>query len=153
MLNMVKYFFQHLFRFRPPQIQELHYIDYIISNKSYFLISWKTRFAYKLSINSFYSINYRGSGSIYTLLPDGIENLEIVFSNLWFNKRINIQLKHVEVDIPFEFELSSNFKEWRSVNIHLLKPNIPKAPPQVNCPQPKFQISKISVQNLSFPKI
>lgn len=152
MLNKVKFFFKYLFRFRAPEIQELHYVDYVITNKSYFLISWKSKFGYKLHIKPFYSIYFKRRGSIYTLVPEGIESLDVEISNVWYSKKFKIQLRKIAIEPNFEFNLEPNFKDWRSAHIHLPTPKLSATIPFLRGIRPKVSKPIISIQNITFLK-
>lgn len=152
MLIKAKLFFKYLFRFRAPEIRQLNYIDYVIINKSYFLISWKSRYAYKLKIKPFYSTYFDGAGSVYTLVPDGIDSLEIDISNLWHSIKFEILLKKTEISIPFEFTLVPHFKGWHSTIMHLPKPRTSSKQVLVNTTPAKLSRPIFSVQNLTFLK-
>ena len=152
MLNKVKFFFKYLFRFRAPEIQELHYIDYIITNKSYFLISWKSRFGYKLKIKPFYSTYYNRLGSSYTFIPEGMDFLDIEISNVWYSKKFKVELKKIVIEPNFEFNLAPNFKEWHAARIGLPKPELTSKTPSTRKIYQKLSNPVISVQNITYLK-
>lgn len=152
MLIKIKLFFKHLFKFRSPEIIQFNHVDYVIINKSYFLVSWKSKYAYRLNIKPFYSTYYNIAGSIYTLIPPDIDVLEIEFSNLWRSKKFEIPLKKTEITVPFEFAMVPKFKEWQSANIHLPRPKTSSKKLLLDSIPFKFSKPIISIQNLTFLK-
>lgn len=152
MLIRVRLFFKYLFRFRAPQIININYLDYLIINKSYFLLSWKTKYAYKLRIKPFYSTFYNYGGSIYIAVPNNIDTLEVKISNLWSSRKLQVHLKKTEISVPFEFTLVPDFKQWQSTNISLPKLKTTARKLLVNNTQTTISKSIISVRNLTFFK-
>lgn len=155
MLKKVGYFFRYVFRCRPPEIVELHYADYVISNKSYFLVSWKCRFGYKLSIKPMYSTYFRGSGSAYILIPAETDKLEVKFSNVWHSRIVQVNLFNVRIEPGFDFNLKPNFRQWRSPVNSLPTPKLSSNKITLRNTQAKLSTPTISLQNLTFlnPKL
>lgn len=148
----VKLFIKYLFRFRPPEIIELNYADYIITNKSYFLVSWKSKYAYKLSIKPFYYTYYKSGGSCYIMIAPELESLEIKISNVWQSRKFEVKLHKTEITVPFEFSLASNFNEWLSAKIRLPVPLPFSKKLVIRSTHPKVKNLGITLNRLTFLK-
>ena len=148
--NIIRIIF-NLFNFARPRFAELQYTDVVIRNKAYFLVSWRIERGYKLAIKSLRYRSFKRSGSAYIAVPDNVEILELVISNLWRASSQSITLVRDAIPDQVDFFPETNFKDWTTVRmyapaIHTVFKN--PQPRQIRLSYPSFATQ---VNNLNNP--
>jgi hypothetical protein len=138
----------NLFNFHKPSFVVLEYADFVISNKAFFLVSWKIERGYKLSIPGLHFSTYKSSGSAYIAVPDHIDQLELVISNFWKSGRKNIALISQTIHSQVDFFPVKQFEELTAASMYM-----PQINPDLKTPQPGKKITDLHLPSFSIQTI
>ena len=126
--NIINIIF-NLFDFKKPAFAYLNYIDLVINNKAYFLLTWRLENAFKLEIKNLKFVTLKKGGSAYILIPNEIEFIELFISNVWISEKKLIKLIRTTISEQIDFipkrqftELSPNSLYNPQLNLVLKKP-------------------------------
>lgn len=143
----------NFFTFSRPVFQDLEYVDCILENKSYLLLSWKTNNSYKLHIKPAGYISFQKDASAYVVLPEAIEQVELTISNSWHSNTETIHLKKIELSEQIDFNIQANFSALNKSQVKILDPALPSNHPKLN----PFNIEVIrltalkGITNITYP--
>lgn len=140
MIRKVVLSISNLFNFDKPRFTELHYADFVISNKAFFLVSWKIERGYQLSILDLHFSTYKACGSAYIAIPDQLERLELVISNLWRSERKNISLIRQTISSQVDFFPVKQFEELTAGSVYM-----PQIMPNLKTPRPASKITHLQI--------
>lgn len=103
---------KNVFILKKPIFSQLDYGNYIAKEKSYFVITWRMKNAYRLKVKSARFKSVLKSGSAYMILPKNNDQLEIIISGSWRSQKYLIKLKQIAINEPIEFpvKLHNSFK-------------------------------------------
>lgn len=107
-LHFIWLWIKNVFILKEPIFSELDYGDYIAKGKSYFVITWRMKNAYRLKIKSASFKSVLKSGSAYMVLPENNDQLEIILSSSWRSQKCLIKLKQIAINEPIEFPVKVN---------------------------------------------
>jgi hypothetical protein len=140
--NIISVIF-NLFNFDRPRFAQLRYTDVVINNKAYFLVSWKIEGGYKFKIKSLNYRSYKSSGSAYIAIPDDINAIELVISNLWKSDTKKIALLRQSISSQLDFFPVKQFKELTTRSIYM---------PQLSVPINNLQIPVFAIHTKNLTK-
>ena len=109
MINIKSIF--NLLTFNKPRFTILHYADFVINDRAYFLITWQFKSAYKLKIKSLNYTSFKANGSAYVLIPGEINQIDLVISNLWKSKHRGIRLFRTAIATQLDYFPQKRFTE------------------------------------------
>lgn len=148
MIKKLVLIISNLFNFDKPRFTELQYANFVISNKAFFLVSWKIDRGYKLSILGLHFSTYKAAGSAYIAIPDQLERLELIVSNMWSSERKNITLIRQTISSQIDFFPVKQFKELTARSIYM-----PPIKPDLKTPQPGKKITDIQLPSFSIQTV
>jgi hypothetical protein len=110
--SAIKFFFQ----FKKPSFIVLDFVDLIIDDHPIFLIVWKIKHGYKLTIKPIKG-NYSQSGSLVLKIPKNIYSIELIASNFWRSNKKPIEFKHFKFDKETASYLIQKFQPISTIEI------------------------------------
>jgi hypothetical protein len=153
--KLVSFFFwiKNSFVFQKPRFLDLEYVDYIIGDKPYFLISWNIKYAYKIKVKNTKFSSLKKHSSAYIAIPSEIDILEVSISNCWRSERQFITLKRVLISdkIEFNIEPTGDLKKRTEVMIPSLITSSKKVTINALNARIKNLTSEPKIINLKYP--
>lgn len=145
-INRIRY----IFNFKTPHFLDIHYVDYMIENKSYFLFSWKYRNAFKLSIKKLDYSTSKSRGSGYIIVPENVNNIEIIISNTWKKTTFQISFSKTKITSQIDFNPQIKFDGLEIDLNHINNLKILLNPVAIKATDLKIKNSIVKIQNHSF---
>lgn len=102
---------KNLFKFSKPEFVSIDYVDYVIDSNAYFLLSWNIKNTVALKIKPTSYTSFKKSASAYIAIPEGINYLEIVISNIWSSKKQIVLLKRLQIASQIDFNITTDFSQ------------------------------------------
>ncbi|RZK59193.1 MAG: hypothetical protein EOO91_05870 [Pedobacter sp.] len=97
---------KNAFNFKSPIFLNLNYADFIIEGKSYLVVSWEMKNAFRLKIKGLRFNSILKSGSAYLALIDDNETVEVIVYGSWRSQKYIVKLKRIVIDGTIEFPAS-----------------------------------------------
>jgi hypothetical protein len=149
-----------LFHFRPPRLQDLDYLDLVVTQKPLLLISWNADFPYVIKIPIVKKRYSSRSCSVLIRLPTGLQSLKIVVCSLWRKRTYVLAINSIAIEPGafrhyinsyvmlndsivhnFEFIVSTAFS-LRLPDVNISKCKVKVAIPNMGVFIPTFQLTK-----------
>jgi hypothetical protein len=108
----------NLLNFARPRLVQLDYARFVIDHKAFFLISWEIKKGYRLKIKKLNYQTFISSGSAYIAIPESIDHLDLVISNLWRSYRVPVTLIRQTVSAQVDFFPVKQFAEITKRSIY-----------------------------------
>lgn len=93
----------NLFTYRKPEFTRFHAEDVVMDGKAYFLFSWELENAYRLKIPALRYSTWKHSGSAYLIIPDGVNEIDLLAVTLWRSSTKTCKISRAVVDNPIDF--------------------------------------------------
>ena len=149
LIRRIYRFLRLLFHFRAPSLEDLDYIDVVVTQKPLLLISWNSKHPYLIKIPAVKKRYYTHSGSILIKLPTGLESIEIILWSLWRKRTYVLAINSIAID-PREFrEYMNSYKILNSSMLHTFEFTVSTA---FSIRLPELKINK-SEAKLAIPYI
>ena len=94
----------NLFTYRKPEFARFHAEDVVIEGKAYFLFTWELENAYWLKVPALKYSTSKRRGSAYVVIPDGVDQIELIAVTLWCSARVAFKIRRIAVNILIDFK-------------------------------------------------
>lgn len=111
-LNGLFYWFLNLFSFKRPVFITLKYVDCVFDDKTYLLIEWQMKNAYKLKIKELGYLSFRKNASAYMFIPGDVSKIKVRIANVWRSESEYLELKRTAITVQTDFNLQPEFKTF-----------------------------------------
>jgi len=92
-----------LFHFQAPRLEQLNYLDVVVTQKPLLLVSWNSKYHYLIKIPVVKKRYHTRSGSVLIKLPTGLGSIEILVWSLWRKRTYVLPINSFAID-PRAFE-------------------------------------------------
>lgn len=90
-IRLLRLYSRHFFAFNPPELRCLVASELSIEGEFYLRLYWKVKDGFKVKIEKYATI-YGCERSIVLQIPNGLDEIELVYSNVWKKKKQKLYL-------------------------------------------------------------